>query len=469
MRRNSYRIGIALAVAAALLGVASAARGFPAPIIGGEDADDGEYPAQGALYINLNANPAYEGLCGGTLVGSRYFLTAAHCVDAGSGTPLPAGRFRVVLGTNEISADLGDVPAEHQYSVVAVDENAFDPDTFVNDTAMLKLAAPAPYQPLRVIGNAAVNWAPGASARIIGWGTTIQGGGGPISTRLLEADVPIVSDAECLSAYGLDFDASTMVCAYDGTHDTCQGDSGGPLMVSDGSGFVLVGITSWGFGCADVGFPGVYARVGAPAVNDWVMARFPWAAFTSGTATVGQPVTFTSTSFHPDGAGGFTDFKWDFDNDGVFDDATGATVAHTFPTAGGYSVGLEASKPGVDRAETRRDVIVVAAPSPAPPPPAAPPPPSPPPASPPPPPSPPVAPPPLPPVVRCVVPRLRGRTLAGARAALARAHCRLGAVTRSYSTTVRAGRVMRQRPAAGMRRLRGTRVAVVVSRGKKKR
>jgi hypothetical protein len=329
---------------------------------------------------------------------------------------------------------------------------------------MLKLAAPAPYRPLRVIGkNAAVSWAPGTSARIIGWGTTTPGGGGPISTKLLEADVPIVSDADCLAAYDLDFDPNTMVCAYDGTHDTCQGDSGGPLMVSDAGAFVLVGITSWGVGCADAGFPGVYSRVGAPAVNDWVTARFPWAAFTSGTATVGQPVTFTSTSFHPEGSGGFTEFNWDFDNDGVFDDGTGATVAHTFPTAGTYSVGHEASKPGADRAETRRDVIVAVAPAPLPPPV------TPPPAPPPPAPQPPVAPPPAPPVLRCVVPRLRGRTLARARAALTRAHCRLGSVTRSFSTAVRAGRVMRQRPASGTRRVRGTRVAVVVSRGRKKR
>jgi hypothetical protein len=191
------------------------------------------------------------------------------------------------------------------------------------------------------------------------------------------------------------------------------------------------------------------------------MARFPRASFASGAAQAGQPVAFTSTSFHPE-ADGFTVFKWDFDDDGVFDDAMGAAVAHTFPAAGTYSVGLEASKPDADRAEVRRNVIVAAAPPPPPPPAALPP--APPPAAPPP------APPPLPPPpVRCVVPRVVGKLLPATRLALARAHCRLGTVTRSYSARVARGRVIRQRPGAGTRLARFARVALVVSRGKKKR
>lgn len=58
-----------------------------------------------------------------------------------------------------------------------------------------------------------------------------------------------------------------MICAgnvAEGGIDSCQGDSGGPLV----SGSTLVGITSWGEGCALPNFPGVYARV--PALSDWI-------------------------------------------------------------------------------------------------------------------------------------------------------------------------------------------------------
>lgn len=66
-----------------------------------------------------------------------------------------------------------------------------------------------------------------------------------------------------------------MVCAGDGTADTCQGDSGGPIMVPRVDAYVLVGVTSKGFGCANPDFPGIYARLGAPALNAWVLDRIP--------------------------------------------------------------------------------------------------------------------------------------------------------------------------------------------------
>ena len=464
------RLAAALGAAVGLLTatpVALSAGSPPPTIVDGQPASPGEYPAQGALDLRIG-RATYH--CGGSLVGSRHFLTAAHCAVDDVGLPLPPSSFTVKLGSVDRSAGTS-------YSVAAVDVNAaFSPFTFQNDSAMLTLAAPAPYAPLRVIRtDEASKWAAGTPARIIGWGTTCSHGCGE-SAVLLEADVPIIADTTCATAYGGDFDANTMVCAYDGQHDTCQGDSGGPLMVPDGAGFVLVGITSWGIGCADQDQPGVYTRLGAAGLNAWVMARFPRASFTwSPTSpTAAAPVTFTSSSFHPE-AGGFTTYNWDFDADGFFDDASGTSVTTTFAVAGTHSVGLEASKAGGDRAVARTDVVVGSAappPPPPPPPPLPPAPPSPPPPAPPSPPPtappPPVEPQPAPAVVRCVVPRLRGKTLAAVRTRLVRAHCRLGAVARAYSSIVRRGLIIRQRPAAGTRRTRGAHVSVVLSLGAKK-
>ena len=61
-------------------------------------------------------------------------------------------------------------------------------------------------------------------------------------------------------------------------------------------------------------------------------------------------MTLTSTSRHPEGADYFTTFRWDLDNDGAFDDASGRSISHAFPTAGQAVAGLEASKPGGDKA-----------------------------------------------------------------------------------------------------------------------
>jgi secreted trypsin-like serine protease len=95
---------------------------------------------------------------------------------------------------------------------------------------------------------------------VLGWGRTADGGARSQSLR--SAQVPVVSDSSCSTSYS-NYDAKSMVCAGypDGGVDACQGDSGGPLVVGD----TLIGIVSWGEGCAEAGKPGVYARVSSYA------------------------------------------------------------------------------------------------------------------------------------------------------------------------------------------------------------
>jgi hypothetical protein len=69
--------------------------------------------------------------------------------------------------------------------------------------------------------------------------------------------------------------------------------------------------------------------------------------------------------------------------------------------------------------------------------------------------------------VRCVVPRVVGKTMATARSAIARGNCRIGRVTRAFSPTVK-GRIVRQQPAAGARRPQGAPVSLVLSKGKRR-
>jgi trypsin len=208
-----------LIAALVLLGVAvPAAQSSTAKptIVGGQPASPGEYPAHSFLDLGDGA------FCGGTLVAAAKILTAAHCVTDFFGDEVPAASVTAYMGEN----DRDNFTSSHSYAVSDVDVHSdFDVFTLVNDVAMLTLSSASPHHPLRVIGSDETSkWAPGVTATIVGWGTASYGGDD--SDVLLEAQVPIVSDAECDDAYGNDFDPASMVCAYDGVHDTCQGDSG---------------------------------------------------------------------------------------------------------------------------------------------------------------------------------------------------------------------------------------------------
>merc|ERR1712110_93906 len=115
------------------------------------------------------------------------------------------------------------------------------------------------------------HYVPGDWAIISGWGTLESGGKQP--DRLQEANVTIISRDDCNYGSGK-YNGKileSMICAgipNVGGKDACQGDSGGPMVSLINGSFELVGATSWGIGCADGQFPGVYADV--YFVLDWV-------------------------------------------------------------------------------------------------------------------------------------------------------------------------------------------------------
>ena len=140
----------------------------------------------------------------------------------------------------------------------------FSSSTLNNDVAIWKLATAIPtssavsYATLPASGS---DPTAGTTTSVAGWGTLSSQGSSP--TNLRKVDVPIVSRATCRNNYSVSEITDTMICAglTAGGKDSCQGDSGGPLI--NASTRQLVGIVSWGEGCAAAGKPGVYARVGA--------------------------------------------------------------------------------------------------------------------------------------------------------------------------------------------------------------
>ena len=241
-------------------------------IIGGTTAAISDAPWQVALVFADAPNDYIGQFCGGSIVSSWEIVTAAHCVVDGGITADPS-EVRVVTGQAVLNTSVRTA-----VSVAAVIVHPdYDEATFDSDIAVLRLSEPIALTegvqeaiPLQstTLGS--------TTARISGWGnTSTTGFSYPTAMRI--ATVSTVADGPCGSAYTADyFNATTMLCAVGTgfTTDTCQGDSGGPLAVQTAGVWYLAGVTSWGNGCAESPYPGVYTEVSAFAswIDDQVIA-----------------------------------------------------------------------------------------------------------------------------------------------------------------------------------------------------
>ena len=103
---------------------------------------------------------------------------------------------------------------------------------------------------------------------ITGWGT-VDTESGEMPDILQQVTVKTFSNAEC-SYNEWDLLSDNMICAGEEGRDSCYGDSGGPLLIEQDGRYVIAGVTSWGYGCGEYGYPGVYARVTAQL--RWIMS-----------------------------------------------------------------------------------------------------------------------------------------------------------------------------------------------------
>jgi len=234
-------------------------------IVGGREADPGEWPWQVAL-IHANGDFYLDQFCGGSLIDPQWVLTAAHCaVDR------DPGQLQVVVGIHNLqSPDEGYVVRDVSQIIVHPDYGLAT--RFDSDIALLKLASPVNYRPGAgaVLPIAGVRLVPPDAGALVGRESTVTGWGNrsafdyDFPATLHEVEVPIVSNAECATTYGSSL-TPNMVCAGlpEGGKDSCQGDSGGPLVVYNPGQvrWELAGIVSWGYGCAQPGEPGVYTRI----------------------------------------------------------------------------------------------------------------------------------------------------------------------------------------------------------------
>ena len=221
--------------------------------------------------------------CTGSVIGRRHVLTAAHC-------GMTAGTIVAFLPNPRRGNLLVEV-------VAATGHPDYTDASSENDVAVLRLGSDAPgwprvnstEPPPVLINRSPIEpWA-GAGVRSAGYGVITEGYGRGLGDAR-SVDTRVVGPAKCEEIFrriktpsGRPLsDGHTpahMICSGvpKGDCDTCPGDGGGPLYQTapiylgggvDSTISMIVGVTSWGVGCARPGLPGVYARVSSYA--DWI-------------------------------------------------------------------------------------------------------------------------------------------------------------------------------------------------------
>lgn len=227
-------------------------------IVGGGPAAKGEFPFQVSLQSISGSH-----FCGGSLIKKNWVLTASHCVQDSSA-------INVVLGLYDQTNKTG---TETFTAKRIIAHPQFDSGTFDYDYALIELSGDSKMRTID-LNRIEIDIPKSGSPYMVwtaGWGTTAENSY-EVPNILQKVEIPLVSKEKCNAADVYNGGITDrMMCAGlpQGGKDSCQGDSGGPLFTKQASGdYTLVGIVSWGEGCARPKKFGVYTKVNA--MIDWI-------------------------------------------------------------------------------------------------------------------------------------------------------------------------------------------------------
>ncbi|KAI3646772.1 hypothetical protein MP228_009700 [Amoeboaphelidium protococcarum] len=220
-------------------------------------------------FLAAISDPLGNHICGGTLLDKDILITAGHCSVYG----IPLDQLRVYLHRHNLTK----TSAEEDGVEFKVTKMVIHPDfnlaVLANDIALWKLT---PKDPSAVVSKSLIqlddgtlSGSDGTIVSAIGFGATYEGG--EMSEVLREVELPIVNHEYCKEQLGSRVSDSMMCAGGRRNFDACQGDSGSSLIYQDARSnrTVLVGIVSWGRGCAR-NVPGVYTRISS--FRRWIVS-----------------------------------------------------------------------------------------------------------------------------------------------------------------------------------------------------
>jgi len=237
-------------------------------IVNGNEVDSSRYPYMVAWTSSRIIGK--EGIrCGGSLIAEDLVLTAAHC-QSYELSKMQIGRHNL-YDSGEDDHEEFYVTEQDQYP-----HELYGTGPDINyDFMIVKLRSSSSYEPV-AINLDDVSLFGGEILHVTGWGT--KSSGGEISDVLMYVDLFYETNEVCQEKYfPRAIITNRMLCASDVVEgqDSCQGDSGGPLIIpghnDTGKDDIQVGVVSWGFGCADPLYPGVYARISS--VQFWITQK----------------------------------------------------------------------------------------------------------------------------------------------------------------------------------------------------
>ncbi|KAM4601681.1 uncharacterized protein ACJ7VT_019730 [Polymixia lowei] len=234
-----------------------------ARIVGGTECPKGHCPWQVLLVYKG------KGFCGGVIYKPTWILTASHCLEDSQVQFL-----QVVAGEHNTEVD--ENTEQFIQVVEIVMHEAYVSRTADSDIALLRLATPIVYTPYAVPACLPTRplaerelWAVSMHT-VSGWGRRSEHG--PTSHLLRRLRVPRIRTQQCVEESGVALTQNMFCAGYiEGQQDSCKGDSGGPLVTRYRNTVFLLGIVSWGKGCARPGNYGIYTRVSN--YLDWIHNR----------------------------------------------------------------------------------------------------------------------------------------------------------------------------------------------------